>query len=167
MLDSGIYIGECVLFSSRYNGKAVTISMQGCNVSTTHIQLVLTPEEQKTLIEWFCNNKRELVEEEIYGGFQNQKDLWCGNCGFKESETCDDKTTWKRCRLMSSEPEGKNVEERLELARNSAVEKVLGELKADLKTRFVSQSNQWCKGRNSGLLECCNIIDERLRGSEK
>lgn len=56
---------------------------------------------------------------------QNQKELWCGNCGFKGSETCNDETTWKRCRLMSSEPEGKNVEDRLELARNSAIEKVL------------------------------------------
>ena len=34
------------------------------------------------------------------------------------------------------------------------------ELKKDLKTRFVSSNNQWCKGRNSGLIECCNIIDE-------
>jgi hypothetical protein len=42
-------------------------------------------------------------------------------------------------------------------------EKVLDELKRDLKTRFISSSNQWSKGRNSGLLECCNIIDEYLR----
>ena len=63
MLDSGIYIGECVLFSSRYSGNAVTISMQGCNVSTTHIQMVLTPNEQKSVIEWFCKNKKEMVEE--------------------------------------------------------------------------------------------------------
>ena len=48
-------------------------------------------------------------------------------------------------------------------AAAQAREKVLKELKADLQTRFVSSSNQWSKGRNSGLLECCNIIDESLR----
>ena len=43
---------------------------------------------------------------------------------------------------------------------------VLDELKRDLKTRFISSSNQWSKGRNSGLIECCNIIDEhRQAGS--
>ena len=56
---------------------------------------------------------------------QTQRALWCGDCGFKESETCNDETTWKRCRLMSSEPEGTNVENRLELARNSARDKLL------------------------------------------
>lgn len=63
-----------------------------------------------------------------HSDFQNQKELWCGNCGFKESETCNDEITWKRCRLMSSEPEGSNVEDRLELARSSAVERVLDKL---------------------------------------
>ena len=53
---------------------------------------------------------------------------WCGNCGFIGSETCCSETNWKRCRLMSSEPEGKNVEARLELARSSAREKLLDEL---------------------------------------
>ena len=53
---------------------------------------------------------------------------WCGNCGFKDSETCCSETNWKRCRLMSSEPEGKNVEARLELARSSAREKLLDEV---------------------------------------
>ena len=48
------------------------------------------------------------------------------------------------------------LEDRDRLVRN----KVLDELKKDLKTRFVSSSNQWSKGRNSGLIECCNIIDE-------
>jgi len=65
MIDSGIYIGECTLFSSRYSGEAVTISMQGCNVSTTHIQMVLTPTEQKTVIEWFCKHKKEVVKEAL------------------------------------------------------------------------------------------------------
>jgi hypothetical protein len=45
-------------------------------------------------------------------------------------------------------------------------EKVLDELKGDLKTRFVSSSNQWSKGRNSGLIECCNIIDEYIKAGE-
>jgi hypothetical protein len=44
---------------------------------------------------------------------------------------------------------------------------VLDKLKNDLKSRFISSSgNQWAKGRNSGLLECCNIIDEYLQGGE-
>jgi hypothetical protein len=60
---------------------------------------------------------------------QAERELWCGNCGFKESETCNDETTWKRCRLMSSEPEGKNIEARIELARQSEREKVLGVIK--------------------------------------
>jgi hypothetical protein len=42
-------------------------------------------------------------------------------------------------------------------------EKVLETLKKDLQTRFIPSNNQWSKGRNSGLLECCNIIDEELR----
>jgi len=41
-------------------------------------------------------------------------------------------------------------------------DKVLKELKKDLQSRFVSSNNQWSRGRNSGLLECCNIIDEYL-----
>jgi len=41
-------------------------------------------------------------------------------------------------------------------------DKVLKELKKDLQSRFISSINQWSKGRNSGLLECCNIIDEYL-----
>jgi hypothetical protein len=39
----------------------------------------------------------------------------------------------------------------------------LENLEADLKTRFIFSTNQWSKGRNSGLIECCNIIDESLR----
>jgi hypothetical protein len=29
-----------------------------------------------------------------------------------------------------------------------------------LESRFIPSSNEWSKGRNSGLIECCNIIDE-------
>jgi hypothetical protein len=47
--------------------------------------------------------------------------------------------------------------------RQDEREKVLEELKKDLRTRFVSSDSQWSRGRNSGLLECCNIIDEGLR----
>jgi hypothetical protein len=45
-------------------------------------------------------------------------------------------------------------------------DKVLEALKKDLQTRFISSSNQWSKGRNSGLLECCNIIDELRQAGE-
>jgi len=41
-------------------------------------------------------------------------------------------------------------------------DKVLKALKKDLQSRFIPSNNQWSKGRNSGLLECCNIIDEYL-----
>jgi hypothetical protein len=59
-------------------------------------------------------------------------------------------------------PEEYEREQAKELAdiRQAERGKVLDELKRDLKTRFVSSSNPWSKGRNSGLLECCNIIDE-------
>lgn len=50
-----------------------------------------------------------------------------------------------------------------EEAAAQAREDVLKELKEDLKSRFISSTNQWSKGRNSGLLECCNIIDDSLR----
>ena len=46
-------------------------------------------------------------------------------------------------------------------------DKVLDELKRDLKTRFISSSNQWSKGRNSGLIECCSIIDELRQAGEQ
>ena len=39
-------------------------------------------------------------------------------------------------------------------------EKMLEALKKDLQTRFISSGNQWSRGRNSGLNECYNIIDE-------
>ena len=50
-----------------------------------------------------------------------------------------------------------------EKIRQDERETVLNELKKDLKTRFIPSNNQWSKGRNSGLIECCNIIDESLR----
>jgi hypothetical protein len=46
-------------------------------------------------------------------------------------------------------------------------ENALKELKKDLQTRFISSNNQWSKGRNSGLIECCNIIDESLRAGKE
>jgi len=46
-------------------------------------------------------------------------------------------------------------------------ENVLGDLKKDLKTRFIASSNQWSTGRNSGLIECCNIIDDTLRSESR
>jgi len=62
-IDDRIYVGECTLFSHRYNGRAVTLSMQGGNVSTTHTTMTLTPKQQKEVIEWFCINRRRLVED--------------------------------------------------------------------------------------------------------
>ncbi len=64
-MSDGVYIGECVLFSSRYNGDAVTISMQGCNVSTTHISMTLTPLQQREVINWFCKHRKEIVEDAL------------------------------------------------------------------------------------------------------
>jgi len=63
MTDDGVYISECELFSSRYCGKAVDISMKGCNLSTTHISMVLTPNQQKQIVMWFCRNREDLVKE--------------------------------------------------------------------------------------------------------
>jgi hypothetical protein len=51
-------------------------------------------------------------------------------------------------------------------AAKAAREQFAEELKKDLESRFISSSNQWSKGRNSGLIECCNIIDESLRKPE-
>jgi hypothetical protein len=81
--------------------------------------------------------------------------------------------TYKADKYIIDEEELQFIEKRCEiflLARTirshpyqSDRDKAMDELKEDLKTRFVSSSNQWSKGRNSGLLECCNIIDEYLR----
>jgi hypothetical protein len=53
-----------------------------------------------------------------------------------------------------------------EAARTATIA-VLKKLKTDLETRFVSSSNQWARGRNSGLIECCNIIDDYLQQQEQ
>ena len=50
-------------------------------------------------------------------------------------------------------------------AADAATLAALKELKTDLETRFIPSSNQWSKGRNSGLIECCNIIDDHVRQS--
>jgi len=55
------------------------------------------------------------------------------------------------------------VEVALAKSRDEIRNQTLDELKKNLQTRFITSSNQWSKGRNSGLLECCNIIDESLR----
>jgi hypothetical protein len=65
MTGNGLYIGECKLFSKNYEGDAVNISMQGCNISTTHIQMVLTPNEQKQLVDWFCEHRKQMVEDAL------------------------------------------------------------------------------------------------------
>lgn len=81
----------------------------------------------------------------------DQKAPICENCGLDNTS----------CRMdMAGCLQAQNA------AAKAATEKVLEDLKADLKTRFVSSSNQWCKGRNSGLIECCNIIDESLRAQQ-
>lgn len=45
---------------------------------------------------------------------------------------------------------------------DQVIVEALKKLKMDLQSRFISSTNQWSKGRNSGLLECCNIIDVLL-----
>jgi len=69
--------------------------------------------------------------------------------------------------IRMSEAMGNLVRVACEQAKREERERVLGNLKKDLKTRFIPQTNQWSKGRNSGLLECCNIIDETLRGEQR
>lgn len=65
MSEGGVYIGECEFFSKNYCGKAVNLSMRGCNPSATHISMVLTPIEQKQIVMWFCRNREDLVKESI------------------------------------------------------------------------------------------------------
>lgn len=67
MTDDGVYIGECQLFSSNYCGPAVSLSMQGCSLSTTVISMALKPNQQKQIIEWFCKHRRDLVEKSLSG----------------------------------------------------------------------------------------------------
>jgi hypothetical protein len=63
-----------------------------------------------------------------YKSEKEQKEEWCGNCGFKQSSDCNDEITWKRCRLMNAPPEERNIEARLKLARETAREKMLDEV---------------------------------------
>jgi hypothetical protein len=65
MTEDGIYVGECILLSKDYSGKAVSLSMQGCNISTTSIQMTLTPAQQRQVINWFCKNRKEIVEDAL------------------------------------------------------------------------------------------------------
>jgi len=67
MTDDGIYIGECELYSTDYHGKAVTLSMQGCSLSTTHISMTLKPNQQKQMIDWFCKHKKQFVINALNG----------------------------------------------------------------------------------------------------
>jgi hypothetical protein len=55
-----IYVGECTLISNDYTGKALTISMKGCALSTTHISMTLDPDQQKVLREYLM---KDVVEE--------------------------------------------------------------------------------------------------------
>ena len=96
-------------------------------------------------LETLCTNdygetKGEGLFDEIRSSppYRNTCGLSDGDCNYRDSEL----------------EKGHRQDER---------EKVLDELREDLKTRFIPSSNQWSKGRNSGLIECCNIIDESLR----
>jgi len=62
-----------------------------------------------------------------------------------------------------------SIEKRLGFHPSAAIErdKMLKALKKDLQTRFISSGNPWSRGRNSGLLECCNIIDELRQAGEE
>jgi hypothetical protein len=86
-------------------------------------------------------NPNSMFERTSYIDQQTQKEQWCGDCGFKNSKDCDDITTWKRCRLMNSPPEFQNIENRLDLARQSTLERVLNDLEQSLReyenVRFV------------------------------
>jgi len=79
-------------------------------------------------------------------------DYECQTCGGVVTHLMCDKCYWN------------NITNTLQEELKAERERVLKELKEDLHNRFISSSgNQWSKGRNSGLLECCNIIDESLR----
>lgn len=64
-VDDGIYIGEGYYISKDYKGEAVTLSMEGSCFSSTHISMTLTPAQQRTLINWFCKNRKDLVEDAL------------------------------------------------------------------------------------------------------
>jgi hypothetical protein len=83
---------------------------------------------------------------------------------------------YDECDMLDHTPtrEERKFVERMGCASHSSITEhdaqirngILDELTSDLKTRFISSSNQWSKGRNSGLIECCNII-ESLRNKEQ
>lgn len=77
------------------------------------------------------------------------KEAYCCKCSEEIQSTCLGETCIQQEQIIAEHD--KEV-------RN----KVLKAFKKELQTRFISSSNQWSKGRNSGLLECCNIIDESL-----
>jgi hypothetical protein len=54
----------------------------------------------------------------------------------------------------------KTIAEHDAAVAHAATLKAYEKLRVDLETRFISSNNQWSKGRNSGLLECLNIIDK-------
>jgi len=81
-----------------------------------------------------------------------------GNFRSERKDGCNLNETCEGCQLQPGFVcENVNQSER---------DKVLEALKKDLQTRIISSSNQWSKGRNSGLLECCNIIDELRQAGE-
>ncbi|MDD3019868.1 MAG: hypothetical protein PHX61_02665 [Alphaproteobacteria bacterium] len=116
----------------------------------------ITPGTPNDVMAMVCNAHRVLLDAPVStppeGAAPDTEDfntaLKCfGYCG----KVCDIECNIKSCCIQAG------------AIAQAAREKVLEELKTDLKTRFISSSNQWSKGRNSGLLECCNIINESLR----
>jgi hypothetical protein len=90
MTEDGIYVGECTLLSKDYCGKAVTLSMQGCSLSTTHISMTLTPAQQRQVINWFCKNHRNIVEDALLlDGVADKQEEPFDPCGEK-CENCPD-----------------------------------------------------------------------------
>ncbi len=56
------------------------------------------------------------------------KEEWCGGCGFKGSPDCDDKHTWKRCRMVNAPAEIRNMEEFRDMCHESEHERTLNEV---------------------------------------
>jgi hypothetical protein len=64
---SKIYVGESTLFSNDYSGQVMDLSKRGCSLSTTHISMVLLPDEQEDVVKWLVKNRRDLVEKHLKG----------------------------------------------------------------------------------------------------
>lgn len=62
--------------------------------------------------------------------------------------------------IAGAPPKRKSLAEHDAATARQAREDFCEGLKKDLESRFIPSSNEWSKGRNSGLIECCNIIDE-------